>query len=92
MHEFWITEVHRGAHREISRVIAHENCNGPSLVNRTEFSVGEVVSHMLSGDKFFLARRSARAHGGFQKMQPVEYELTTHGTHKNGELEKLPEY
>jgi hypothetical protein len=92
MREYWITEVHKGAHREITRVIAHENRNGPCLVNRSELSVGEVVDKLLHGDKFFIAKRKRSAHGAFERVAPVEYELTTFGTHKNAALEALPEF
>jgi hypothetical protein len=92
MQEYWITEVHKGAHKQITKVIAHEDNRGPSLVNRREFSIGEVVEKMLHGDKFFIAKRKAGQHGGFQKCATVEYELTTAGVHKNVALESLPEY
>jgi hypothetical protein len=92
MQEYWITEVHKGAHKEITKVIAHENNRGPSLVNRREFTIGEVVEKLLHGDKFYVAKRKSGFHGAFQKFAPVEYELTTQGVHKNGALENLPEY
>ncbi len=92
MHEYWITEIHKGARGEITRVIAHQNTHSPSLVNRSEFTVGEVVDRMLRGDKFFTATRKLGNHGAFAKVSPIDYELTIMGQKKNTGLENLPEF